>query len=128
MPIRTGAPNRRLAGPRPMTPPTPRLARRPRPPRCQSISVGWGRSARSARDTRLLGPAGRLPGGVDLVDQVEQLLGVGDVGRGLDLRRLLVGVPEQIVEVRDLVDVLRLEVVVPEDVEVMLDELGALFL
>src|SRR5919198_723610 len=98
MPVPTGARNRRLAGPRRMPPPPPRLARRPRPPGCQSISVGWGRSARSARDTRLLGPAGRLPGGVDLVDQVEQLLGVGDVGRGLDLRRLLVRVPEQVVQ------------------------------
>ena len=37
-------------------------------------------------------------------------------------------VPEQLVQVRDLLDVLGLEVVVPQDVEVVLDQLGALFL
>ena len=37
-------------------------------------------------------------------------------------------VPEQLVEVRDLLDVLGLEVVVPQDVEVVLDQLGPLLL
>ena len=86
------------------------------------------RSAGPAGDPRLLLAAGRLPGGVDLVDQVEQLLGVGEVGRGLDLRDLLGRVPEQLVEVRDLLEVLGLEVVVPQDVEVVLDQVGPLLL
>ena len=59
---------------------------------------------------------------------VEQLLRVGEVGRRLHLRDLLVRVPEQLVQVRDLLEVLGLEVVVPEDVEVVLDELGPLLL
>src|SRR5262249_19368704 len=85
-------------------------------------------SARSAVDAGLLLAAGGLPSRVDLVDQVEELLRLGDVGRGLDLRDLLVCLPEEVVQVRDLVEVLRLEIVVPEDVEVVLDQVGALFL
>src|SRR3954453_350998 len=94
--------------------------------RREEVSAAW--SAGPAGDARLLAPAGRLPGCVDLVDHVEELPGVGEVGRGLHLRNLLVRVPEQLVEVRDLLEVLGLEVVVPEDVEMMLRQVGALLL
>ena len=98
------------------------------PPGGASVRSPASRSGGSAGNPGLLLAAGRLPGGVDLVDHVEQLLRLGEVGRGLDLADLLVGVPEQLVQVRDLLEVLRLEVVVPEDVEVVLDEVGALLL
>ena len=55
-------------------------------------------------------------------------LRVGGVRGRLHLRDLLVGVPEHLVKVRDGLEVLRLEVVVPEDVEVVLHQFGALFL
>ena len=92
------------------------------------IGSGGCGSARAAGHPRLAVAAGRLPGGVDLVDQLEQLLRVVEVGRGLDLADLLVRVPEQLVEVRDGLEVLGLEVVVPQDVEVVLDEVGLLLL
>src|SRR4051794_12874193 len=90
--------------------------------------VSAGASAGAARDARLALAAGGLPRGVDLVDEIEQLLRVRDVGRRLGLRDLLGRVPEQLVEVRDGLEVLGLEVVVPQDVEVVLHEVRALFL
>src|SRR4029079_10253342 len=109
--------------------------------RCRSDSVRQGPAARRGLGMRigegsagapgaprLLLAAGRLPGGVDLIDHVEELLAVRGVGGRLHLRDLLVRVPEHLMQVRDLFEVLRLEVVVPEDVEVVLDQLRALFL
>src|SRR5205807_10020246 len=67
---------------------------------------------------------------VDLGDQVEQLLALGRVhgalgaGRAGGLGRLV----EQLVQVRVLLEVRGLEVVGPENPQVVLDELGALFL
>ena len=63
---------------------------------------------------------------VSIID--EQLLGGADVHRLLDLGRLLGRLPAGVVEVRELLDVLRLEVVVPQDVDVVLRQLGALLL
>ena len=48
--------------------------------------------------------------------------------RRLDLGDLLVRVPEQLVQVRHGLEVLGLEVVVPQDVEVVLDQVGLLLL
>src|ERR687891_632223 len=86
-------------------------------------SSGW-----APADPGLLRSAGGLPHLVDRVDHREQLLGRAGVERLLHLRGLLGGLPEGLVEIRVLLEVLGLEVVVPEDVEVMLDELGALLL
>src|SRR6185369_8367018 len=85
-------------------------------------------SAGPAGDPGLLLAAGRLPGRVDLVDEIEQRLAVRWIDRGLHLRSRLGRLPEQIVQVRDLVDVFGLEVVVPQNVEVVLDQIGPLLL
>src|SRR5205814_8051109 len=91
---------------------------------------GSGRSSGGGcvGDSGLLRAASRLPGGVDLVDQVEELPRVTEIGRRLDLGGRLGRVPEGLMEVWEGAEVLGLEVVVPQDVEVMLDELGSLFL
>src|SRR5689334_10351727 len=67
-----------------------------------------GDSGRLRRDPGLLVPARRPPGGIDLVDHVEELPRVGEVRGRLDLRDLLVRVPEELVEVGDLLEVLGL--------------------
>src|SRR4051794_4136339 len=71
---------------------------------------------------------GRAPHLVDLVDQIEKLLGLADVRGSLPLRGLLRRLPARVVEVRELLDVLGLEVVVPHHVDVVLGKLGALLL
>src|SRR6186997_3155808 len=86
------------------------------------------RSGRPPVDARLLGTAGGLPHLVDRVDHQEQLLRRADIKRLLHLRGLLRGLPERLVDARMLLEVLRLEVVAPEDVEMMLHELRALLL
>src|SRR5688572_22076918 len=106
-----------------------RAASTPTRPRRGQVSPG-GRigSGGSAVDARLLRTAGGLPHLVDRVDHRQQLLGRAGVERLLDLRRLLGGLPEGLVQVRVLLEVLGLEVVVPQDVEMVLHELGALLL
>src|SRR5688500_12270668 len=90
--------------------------------------IGPAGSGGPAVDARLLRAARRLPHLVDGVDHGQQLLGGAGIDRLLDLRGLLRGLPECLVQVRVLLEMLRLEIVVPEHVEVVLDELGALFL
>src|SRR5688500_4864797 len=90
--------------------------------------IGPEGSGGPAVDARLLRAAGRLPHLVDGVDHGQQLLGCARIDRLLDLGGLLGGLPEGLVQVRVLLEMLGLEVVVPEDVEVVLHELGALLL
>ena len=79
-------------------------------------------------DPHALGLLG-LPEDVgDLVDRLEQLLGDGDVGRLLDVTRAVHAVPEQLVQIRELLEVLLGEEVRPQHHQVMLDLLGALLL
>src|ERR671936_995226 len=77
---------------------------------------------------RLLGTAELLPHVADLVDHVDQFLRLGDVEALLHLRALLRCLPADLVQIRELLHVLRLEVVVPQHVDVMLRELRALLL
>src|SRR5262245_58723990 len=65
---------------------------------------------------------------VDLSDRVEQLLTLGRVGRLLRRARLLGRRPEQVVQLRVLLEVSGGEVVGPEHPQVVLHEVGALFL
>src|SRR5688500_7461149 len=92
------------------------------------VVIGAGASGRPAVDPRLLGAAGRLPHLVDGVDHGEQLLRGARVEGLLDLRSLLGCLPESLVQVGVLIEVLGLEVVVPQDIEVVLHELGTLLL
>src|SRR5262245_57721561 len=97
--------------------------RRPRP--SASPTVGWvkarGRAASggpalapSQKRTRLRGL--RLPEDLrDLVDLVEQLLALRRILRLLREPGLLGGVPEQLVQLRIGLEVVRLEVVGPQD-------------
>src|SRR5918992_3445877 len=87
-----------------------------------------GLSGGAPVDPGLLGAAGGLPDLVDCVDHREQLLCGAGVERLLHLRGLLRGLPERLVQVRVLLEVLGLEVVVPENVEMLLDEFGPLLL
>src|SRR6266550_7184185 len=64
---------------------------------------------------------------VDLADQVEQLLSLVRVGRLLGVAGLLGGVPEELVQLRVLLNVLGLEVVGPQHPQVVLHEIGPLF-
>src|SRR4051812_8351690 len=77
------------------------------------------------RTSRLCGLGGLLGCPEDLVDaldEVEELLALLGVHRLLGLAGLLGGLPEQLVQLGMLLDVLGLEVVGPEHPEVMLDE------
>src|SRR5687767_14090488 len=119
----------------PSTSTTSRSARRPTSRTAASPSripparrSGRATSGRPAADPRLLRAAGRLPHLVDGVDHAEQVACRGGVHRLLHLRGRLRRLPEGVVEVRVLLEVLRLEVVVPQHVEVELHELGALLL
>ena len=64
----------------------------------------------------------------DLVDGLEQLLGDGDVGRLLHVAGAVHTVPEQLVQVRELLEVILGEEVGPQHHQVMLDLFGALLL
>src|SRR3954469_12770276 len=64
----------------------------------------------------------------DLVDRVEQLLSLPRVLRLLRCAGFLRRIPEQVVQVLVLLEVLRLEVVGPQHPQVLLHEVGALFL
>src|SRR5580704_7103343 len=66
----------------------------------------------------------------DLLDLGQQLVGLGRVRAALGARRArgLGGLVEQLVELRVLLEVRRLEVVGPQHPQVVLDQLGALFL
>jgi hypothetical protein len=66
----------------------------------------------------------------DLLDLRQQLAGHGRVGTALGARRTgqLRGLVEQGVQLRVLLEVRRLEVVSPQYPQVVLDQLGALFL
>src|SRR4051812_31648916 len=79
----------------------------------------------SRRRSRRLGLPEDL---VDLTDPVEQLLGHLRVARVLRLTGELGGPPEQLVEIRVRLEVLRLEVVGPQHPQVVLHEVGALLL
>ena len=71
--------------------------------------------------------AGLFPDLVDLVDQVEELLGLGQVDRALHLRALGDGGLQRVLELRELgIVLLGLVPITPEDVEVMLGQLGLL--
>src|SRR5260370_18713293 len=96
--------------------------------RALPASIGQARSGRPPVVSRLLEAASRLPDLVDGVDPRQQLPGGGKVERLLDLAGLLRRLPEVVVQVRVFLEVLGLEVVVPQDVEVVLDEFGALLL
>src|SRR6266581_5176172 len=78
------------------------------------------------RDSRRLGAAGLGPDVRDLVDHVEKGLGLAEVKRALDLGALLRRLPAEFGDLGVLLDVLGLEVVAPEDVDVVLGELGPL--
>src|SRR5439155_21904473 len=65
---------------------------------------------------------------VDLADEVEKLLSVVRVVRLLGGAGGLGGVPEELVQVRVRLEVVGLEVVGPQNPQVVLDEVGALFL
>src|SRR6185437_2769608 len=102
--------------------------RRPAGPRDPGRSRDQASSGGSTVQAGLLLAAGALPHLVDLVYEGQQLLRVLEVERGLHLRGLLGGLPEDVVQVRVLLEVLGLEIVVPQDVEVVLDQVGALLL
>src|SRR3990172_3558781 len=89
------------------------------------ISVNRNGSGRSPVQARLAQAAGPLPHLVDAVDQAQQLLGCLEIGALLDLGGGLRRLPADVVQVRVLLHVLRLEVVVPHDVDVVLRLLGA---
>src|SRR5918999_1141267 len=116
--------------PRTSTTSSRRMASTAAPARRIAVSARGriGHSGGASADPRLFGAAGGLPHLVDCVDHREQLLGRAGVERLLDLGGLLRGLPERLVQVGGLLDVLGLEVVVPQDVEVLLDELGPLLL
>src|SRR6202165_6244832 len=90
-------------------------------------ALGAGRGCRRARDARLLRAARLFPDLVDLVDQVEERLGLGQVDRALHLRALGDGGLQRVLELGELrIVLLRLVPITPEDVEVMLGPLGLL--
>src|SRR6266576_433976 len=88
--------------------------------------TGLGPGRGRLRDSRRLGAACLGPDVRDLVDHVEKGLGVRDVERALDLRALLGRLPAELGDLGVLLNVLGLEVVAPEDVDVVLRELGPL--
>src|SRR2546422_3070782 len=73
-------------------------------------------------------PAGLGPHVVDLVDHVEEHLGFPDVERPLHLGALFRGLPAELGDFWVFLDVLRLEVIAPEDIDVVLGQFRALFL
>src|SRR5207244_12481402 len=64
----------------------------------------------------------------DLVDRIQELLALRRVLGLLRLSGELGGVPEQVVQVGVLLEVVRLAVVRPQDPEVLLDQDGGFFL
>ena len=71
----------------------------------------------------------RLPQNMASISAIaQQAVGHGHVARLLDLGGRLRGLPEQVVEVREPLEVLRLEVVGPQHPEVVLDQVGPLLL
>src|SRR5437867_6418926 len=88
------------------------------------LGPGCGRllQARGLRPTRL------GPDVADLVDHVEQGPRLRDVERALDLRALFRGLPAELGDLGVLLNVLGLEVIAPENVDVVLRELGLLLL
>src|SRR2546423_366176 len=90
-------------------------------------ALGPSRGRRWPGYARLLRAAGLFPDLVDLVDQVQELLGIVQVYRCLDLRALRHGLLQGVLELRELgVMLLGLIPVTPEDVEMMLGQLRAL--
>src|SRR5579862_3904036 len=65
---------------------------------------------------------------VDLLDRLKQPIGHRGVGRLLGLARRLGGLPEEVVELRVLLEVLGLEVVGPKHPQMVLDHVGPLLL
>src|ERR1700686_3781165 len=89
------------------------------------LGAGWGRCG--ARHARLLRAALLFPDLVDLVDHVEEFLGLGQVDRALHLRALADGGLQRVLELGELgIVLLGLVPIAPEDVEVMLGQLGLL--
>src|SRR5680860_1738702 len=74
--------------------------------------------ARAAALAGRPGAAGLDPHLIDLVDQIQQLLGVIELERALDGRALLERLPAHVVQVRVLLEVLGLEVVAPQHADV----------
>src|SRR6266508_6200764 len=109
--------------------------RRPRPP--ASLAVGWKAWGRALRRPapccstsfafRLRGL--RLPEDLrELVDRVQQILALCRVLGPLRVAGFLRGVPEELVQLRVVLEVLGLEVVRPQHPEVLLDQVGSLLL
>src|SRR2546422_8972058 len=76
------------------------------------------------RDSSLLRTAGLLPDLVDLIDQVEEFLGLVQIHGRFRLRALCDGLLQNVLQLRKLrVMLLRLVPVAPEDVEMVLGQL-----
>src|SRR2546428_9364768 len=89
------------------------------------LCPGWCRAR--PRDPGLLRTAGLLPDLVDLIDQVEEFLGLGQIHGRFRLRALRDGLLQNVLELRKLrVMLLRLVPVAPENVEMVLRQLRPL--
>src|SRR5437764_1354743 len=86
-----------------------------------------GRRCARPRDSSLLRTAGLLPDLVDLIDQVEEFLGLAQIDGRFRLRALRDGLLQNVLELRELrVMLLRLVPVAPENVEMVLRQLRPL--
>src|SRR5437588_11252015 len=86
-----------------------------------------GRRCASPRDSSLLPTAGLLPDLVDMIDQVEEFLGLVQIHGRFRLRALRDGLLQNVLEMWELrVMLLRLVPVAPENVEMVLRQLRPL--